>query len=316
MVSAGRALARLSIAGMFASSALAGYAWRTSMNLELTDTVVRIDGLPAGLDGLRILHIADTHFPANARSLPRFRRAVERLRYDVVFATGDYAETTRGWPTVVEAFRDLEPGLGCYAVIGGHERYAALRTRTDLWRYLQGLLNPAARPLVDPTPLIDELRSTGVRVLINESVDVEIGGEAVRLIGIDDASLGRDDLPAALPATPQGHFEILLSHSPDGVLHPLAQRIPLALSGHTHGGQIRLPGYGAPVRHAHAVNRQHPAGLMRIGATETYVSRGFGTSTIPFRLGARPELGVIELRAAKYRGATDPAETRPMAPHD
>ncbi len=316
MVSAGRALARLSIAGMFAGSALAGYAWRTSMNLELTDTVVRIDGLPAGLDGLRILHIADTHFPANARSLPRFRRAVERLRYDVVFATGDYAETTRGWPTVVEAFRDLEPGFGCYAVIGAHERYAALRTRTDVRRFLQGLLNPTTRRFVDPTPLIEELRSIGVRVLINESASVEIGGEAVRIIGIDDASLGRDDLPAALPATPQGHFEILLSHSPDGVLHPLAQRIPLALSGHTHGGQIRLPGYGSPVRHARAVNRQHPAGLMRIGATQNYVSRGFGTSTIPFRLGARPELGVIELRATERGDAAIPASAGLVPPRN
>ena len=302
MVSAERTLARLGVAGVLVGSALTAYAWRESMNLELTHTVVPIDGLPTGLHGLRILHIADTHFPANARSLPRFRRAIERLQYDIVLATGDYAETARGWPTVVDAFRDLDPRLGCYAVIGGHERYAAPRSPRDVVKHLRALFDPTARRFIDPMPLVEELRTLGVRVLINESVSLEIGGEAVRLIGIDDAALGRDDLPAALPANPQGRFEILLSHSPDGVLHPRARRIPFALSGHTHGGQIRLPGYGAPVRHARAVTRRQPAGLMRIGATQTYVSRGFGTSAIPLRLGARPELGVIELRTAEPAG--------------
>jgi predicted MPP superfamily phosphohydrolase len=142
---------------------------------------------------------------------------------------------------------------------------------------------------------------------------LEIGGETVRLVGIDDAALGLDDLPTALPPQAQGHFEILLSHSPDGVLHPQARRIRLALSGHTHGGQIRIPGYGAPVRHARAVDRTDTAGLMRIGRTQCYVSRGFGTAAIPFRLGARPELGVIELRAAepsKWATTTEPSASR------
>ena len=293
-----RALARLSVAGIAAGSALATYAWRESTNLELTHTVIRIADLPTGLDGLRILHVADTHFPGNARSLPRFRRAVEQLNYDIVLATGDYAETARGWPTVLDAFRLLDPTFGCYAVLGGHERYAATRSAGDVWQHLRALFDPAARQLIDPTPLVEQLRALGVNVLINESVDLEIHGELVRLIGIDDASLGRDDLPAALPESLRGRFEILLSHSPDGVLHPQARRIPLALAGHTHGGQIQLPGYGAPVRHARSVNRRHPAGLMRIGTTQTYVSRGFGTSAIALRLGARPELGMIELQTA------------------
>ena len=313
-----RALARLGVTGAVAGTALATYAWRESTNLELTYTVIPIENLPSGLDGLRILHIADTHFPGNARSLPRFRRAIEQMNYDIVLATGDYAETTRGWPTVVDAFRHLEPKLGCYAVIGGHERYAAMRTPGDVRQHIRSFFNHAARRLIDPTPLVDKLRALGVCVLINESVDLVIRGEAVRIIGIDDAALGQDDLAAALPESPLDHFEILLSHSPDGVLHPRAHRIPLALSGHTHGGQIRLPGYGAPVRHAHAVTRHHPAGLMRIGTTQTYVSRGFGTSAIPLRLGARPELGIIELQRATATTSVAPLRSieRPIAVSD
>ncbi len=96
-----------------------------------------------------------------------------------------------------------------------------------------------------------------------------------------------------------GGFRLLLSHSPDGLLHARSREVDLALCGHTHGGQITFPLLGAPVRHARAVGRREPAGLLRIGGVTTFVSRGFGTSLLPLRLGARPELAVVELRRAE-----------------
>ena len=288
--------------GLLGSAALLGglsaaYAWRESKRVERTRTVIQLHELPPGLDGLRILHISDTHFPANGESVPRFLRAVAAQDYDIVFATGDYVESQRGWPVVVEAFRRISPQLGMYAVLGGHDRYAGVRSLGDVGRQARRWRR---RPrLVDPTPLVQGLQAVGVQVLLNQSRAVEIGGEVVRLIGIDDAYLGLDDLAAALPeddAEELPGFRVLLSHSPDGVSSPLAASIPLALCGHTHGGQIRIPFYGAPVRHAQAVDRKRPAGLMRIGATTVYVSRGFGTATIPLRFACRPELGVVELR--------------------
>ena len=270
------------------------YAWRESKRVELTETVLQVPDLPPGLDGLRMLHVADTHFPANGESLPRFLEAARRRRYDLVVGTGDFVDSQAGWEVALRAFRSLDPALGIFAVIGGHERYGRLRRR-DLLTRLGGR---GRRDWVDPSPFLDGLRKAGVRVLMNESTPAEIEGELVRFVGIDDAYHDLDRLEEALP--PQGlsapGFPILLSHSPDGVLHPAARGIPVALCGHTHGGQIRIPGYGAPVRHARAVGRSNASGLLRIGDTQVVISRGFGTTTLPLRFACRPELGIVELR--------------------
>ena len=294
-----RRLAGALAAGGAAGAGLAAFAWRASKQVELSEVVVPVAGLPAGLDGLRILHIADTHFPANGESLERFLEAARGRNYDLVVATGDYADTADGWPVVVEAFRQLDAKLGVYASLGGHERYPGLGEVSSIWmgwRAIASRIRP--RRLIDPAPLIAALEAEGVRVLVNENLSLEIEGELVRLIAVDDAYMGLADLEAALPAPDSGGFRLLLSHSPDGLLHPRSGEVDLALCGHTHGGQITFPLLGAPVRHARSVGRREPAGLLRIGGVTTFVSRGFGTSLLPLRLGARPELAVVELRRA------------------
>lgn len=290
---------RLIGASLAVGAGAAYYAWRESKWVDLTETVMEVPELPAGLEGLRILHISDTHFPADGESLPRFLNAACQLRYDIVFGTGDYVESAAGWPVAVEALRRIKPGLGIYAVIGGHERYQGIERASSVAAWAMDLLRGRRPADCDPFPFVEALRESGIHVLINQSAPVEIGGELISLVGIDDAYHGLDDLPAALvdqKTDDRLSFKILLSHTPDGVLHPLARGIPVALTGHTHGGQICVPFYGAPVRHAKSVSRERPAGLMRIGETQTYVSRGFGTSGIPLRFGCRPELGVVELR--------------------
>ena len=286
------------ISAAAAGAAWTVYAWHESTRVERTHTVIQIPDLPSGLEGLRILHIADTHFPRNGASLSRFLDAVAQMDYDIILATGDYCESRMGWPTVVEAFRRLDPKLGIYASIGGHERYSGMESVRDLWGLVRGLVQSGQHDLVDPTPMIEALEQEGVRVLVNEHVSVEIGGELVRIVGIDDAYMGLADLDAALPPEEAGPaaFNLLLSHTPDGLLHPRADEFPLALCGHTHGGQIRVPGYGAPVQHAAAVDRKRTAGLMRFGRTQAYISRGFGTAGVPLRFGCRPEIGIVELR--------------------
>ena len=269
--------------------------------------MIAIPDLPSGLDGLRILHIADTHFPANGASLPRFLRSVAALDYDLVFATGDYVDSQRGWPVALEAFRRLEPKLGTIAVIGGHERYGDLQPLPALRNLLQqggGLHRRGrqrARTFVDPTPFIQGLQAVGVQVLVNSATTLEVGGETIRVVGVDDAYLGLADLESALTKSgvgPSAGLTVLLSHSPDGVPAQGLSGTALSLCGHTHGGQIRIPGWGAPVRHARSVDRRRPAGLLRFGETPVYASRGFGTTSVPFRFACRPELGTVELRRA------------------
>lgn len=288
-----RTLGALAAAWLAGSVAWSLYAWRASKRVDCSETLVFVPDLPPGLEGLRILHVADTHFPANGESLPRFLEAAGRQRYDLVIATGDYVDTTAGWEVALEAFRRLDPALGVFAVIGGHERYPA----RDL-DYLLRLFGRTRRPYVDPAPFLEGLREAGVRVLINEHTTAEIGGEMVRFIGVDDAYHGLDRLAQAKPPAGGGGFPILLSHSPDGLLDPAAHDLPLAFCGHTHGGQIRIPGYGAPTRHARSVGRRDAAGVVRIGATQAVISRGFGTTSIPLRFACPPELGVVELRRA------------------
>ena len=179
---------------MAGAASAAVYAWRESKRVELSETVVRVPDLPPGLDGLRILHVADTHFPANAESLPRFLAAARRQSYDIVVGTGDYVDTRAGWDVARRAFEQLDPGLGVYAVIGGHERYARPGPAT-----LLRILGRRRGRWVDPGPFVAGLREAGVRVLINEHCTAEIGGEMVRFIGVDDACHGLDRLPEALP---------------------------------------------------------------------------------------------------------------------
>lgn len=281
-----------------ASAAL--YAWRESKRVQPTETVLRVPGLPPGLQGLRILHVADTHFPASGESLPRFLAAARRQRYDLVVGTGDFVDSAAAWDVALRAFRSLEPGLGVFAVIGGHDRYARMHAMEALPR----LAGRRQARWVDPRPFIDGLRARGVHVLMNAQVTAEIGGELVRFVGIDDAYHGLDRLEAALPAGGLAAgglgapgFPMLLSHSPDGALNPRARGFPIAFSGHTHGGQIRIPGYGAPVRHARAVGRRNASGVVRVGETQVVISRGFGTTTLPLRLACPPELGVVVLEA-------------------
>jgi predicted MPP superfamily phosphohydrolase len=299
-------LRRVLAAASLAAAAGAGYTWRESKHVEPTETVLRVPELPMGLDGLRILHVSDTHFPANAESLPRFLATARAQRYDLVIGTGDYVDSQRGWHVAAQAFREIDPALGMFGVIGGHDRYASPRWSEigpRLGSRLGGrqIERRAPRRRVDPAPFIEDLESAGMRVLINARTSIEIRGERLDLVGVDDAYLALDDLDAALGAAsgaPSGEpgFAILLSHSPDALRDPRAARFPVAFAGHTHGGQIRIPGFGAPVRHASTVTRHQASGLLRIGPTQVVISRGFGTTLVPLRLACRPEVGVVELR--------------------
>ena len=133
-------------------------------------------------------------------------------------------------------------------------------------------------------------------MLRNEWRSLEIGGELVRIGGAGDDSVKMARLESAVP--PPGGLSMLLTHSPDAAL-----RLPtrsaggpaVVLSGHTHGGQIRIPGWGAPLRHSRLVSRQQPDGAFHVGGAQVVVSRGYGTAHVPLRFACRPEIGLITL---------------------
>ena len=276
------------------------YGWWEASFVEVTARRLLFPELPLGLDGLRILHISDTHFPADGDSVGRFLERVWALEADLICCTGDYVETAAGWAAAADALTQLRAPLGVFAVLGAHDYCPPIRSASEWWSVQVDRALGSPRRFIDPQPFVSRLEAAGVQVLRNEWRTLEIGGEPVRLAGAGDASARMTRLQAALPP-PDGRFSILLTHSPDAVLgieDNTAQAPSLVLCGHTHGGQIRLPGWGAPVRHSQLVRREQAAGVFQRGASTVVVSRGFGTAHVPLRVGCRPELGLLTLARA------------------
>ena len=279
------------------------YAWWESTAAEVREHRLQIPDLPPGLEGLRILHVSDTHFPADGDSVGRFLETIHPLEYDLVCCTGDYVETSAGWDSAADALTQLRAPFGVFATLGAHDYCPPVRTVEEWASFNTDRLLGSPKRFVNPKPFIDRLESAGIVVLRNEWRSLEIGGELVRIAGAGDDSVGMARLESALP--PAGGFTMLLTHAPDAALRlsPRAEGGPsVVLSGHTHGGQIRIPGWGAPLRHSRLVKRRQPDGVYEIGGTHVVVSRGFGTAHIPLRFACRPEIGLLTLtrRAAQW----------------
>ncbi|MCP4538749.1 MAG: metallophosphoesterase [Chloroflexi bacterium] len=251
---------------------------------------VSIPGLPPALDGLKIGQLCDMHRgPLMPRS--RIERAVALIvaeAPDLVALTGDFVSYWSGYASeYAEILIPLKPQLGIFACTGNHEQWT------------------------DPDAVVAALQTAGVTVLQNQHQLVTVGEAQLCLVGVEDMGyLGfsfhhadpADNLPAAMADSPlSGVTRVLLVHSPDFVTEPVfaeetARRpIHLVLSGHTHGGQIRLPLFGAlylPSRQ----RRLFGGGLVQVTGTQVYVSRGVGSSW-PIRFNCRPEVNVITLRA-------------------
>ena len=277
-----------------AASAL--HAWWESTAVEVREHRLTVADLPPGLDGLRILHVSDTHFPADGDSVGRFLERVWPLEYDLVCCTGDFVETSAGWDSAGDALTQLDAPFGVFATLGAHDYCPPVRTLDEWLSFNIDRLTGSPRRFVNPQPFVDRLESAGIVVLRNEWRSLEIGGELVRIGGAGDDSVGMAHLGSAVP--PAGGFSMLLTHSPDAALRlpSRAEGGPsVVLSGHTHGGQIRVPGWGAPVRHSRLVSRGQPDGVFEVGGAQVVVSRGFGTAHLPLRFACRPEIGLLRL---------------------
>jgi uncharacterized protein len=249
----------------------------------LERVAVDVPGLPADLDGYRIVQITDVHL-GGFTSAADFRQVVDRvnaLDADLVAVTGDLAEVH-----VAYATKDAEPlGLikardGVYFVPGNHEVYAGV----DEW--------------------VDLVRALGVTVLINEHRLIRRGAARLLVAGVPNAAHGmhgtppgtkgvaaiRSDPAAALRDAPPADFRLLLAHQPSSA--GLAERagFDLMLAGHTHGGQFFPWSYVARLSYGFV------EGMSRLGSLRVYVSRGVGVYIVPARIGVPAEISLLELR--------------------
>jgi predicted MPP superfamily phosphohydrolase len=261
-----------------AGGALAGWGLYEAQWLQTHELEVPVAGLPPELEGLRILHLSDFHAGSPSLNLRAMRKAIAygvRQQPDMVVVTGDLITHRRGLAPALVQLARLSPPLGLFAVLGNHD--------TGDTR------DPFSRAVIP-----EDWGNAPVQLLRDRSVTVEARGRVIEVAGMDpDAWTGGTARPEAL-FRGAADLRILLAHFPDVVDHLPTGTCQLVLAGHLHGGQICLPRPGGRLRLSHQRWR-YLDGIHRVGETSLVVSRGVGTTLLPFRLLARPEAALLRL---------------------
>lgn len=240
--------------------------------LTVEEIAIELDRLPTKLDGLRAIHLSDIHH-SRFTDLEHISRAVDianKLKPDVVFLTGDYVSHDPEYiAPVVEVLGSLESEFGTFACLGNHDHW----TDADLVTHL--------------------LRGEGIKVLINEGLRFEARGSSFWLAGVDDYMAGKTDVPAALRGSFPDEMKLLLAHNPVIFRQSVRASVDLTLSGHTHGGQIKMRDPEKRI----LPRRKLSSGLHYRKDSQIYITRGIGTVVVPARYQCPPEITLLELRA-------------------
>jgi predicted MPP superfamily phosphohydrolase len=250
---------------------LHGRARRNARCISLRENVLRVPRLPRQFEGFTFLHLSDLHLDI-APDVPEvIAAAVRGHRYDACVMTGDYRAETYGPHEEAVAgltalMQSLRPPV--FGVFGNH----------------------------DPLALLEPMESLGVRMLMNESVRLDRDGAAIYVAGVDDPHYFRtDDLARARSGIPGGGASILLAHSPEIYERAAATGFETMLCGHTHGGQLCLPG-GFALRSNAPCPRRLWAGAWTHGDLAGYTSVGCGTCVVDLRLNCGPEITLHRLQ--------------------
>jgi hypothetical protein len=247
---------------------MTGLFWRGRRNaerVEVRHNHVKSRELPDLFDGFSILHLSDLHCDMSERAMQRVAELLANLSYDACVLTGDFrAETSGPFKAALATIADLRAEMQnpVYGVLGNH----------------------------DSIRMVPDLEKMGIRMLVNESDTIERGGQKIHIAGIDDAHFYRaDNIEKAMALIPLDAFSVLLSHTPEIYRQAAHAGFNLLLSGHTHGGQICLPG-GIPITLDSVLPRRLGAGPWKHHAMEGYTSVGAGSSVVPVRFNCPPEI--------------------------
>jgi predicted MPP superfamily phosphohydrolase len=275
--------------GMYSAAGLALYSGEVERHwVEVTRHEAPLAGLPKAFDGMRVVQLSDIHLDEFTE--PAFLRhvidQVNRLHADMVLLTGDYVSdgigTTKFAIGAAWQCANILTKLECkkvYAILGNHD------------------------VCVGPEEVAAALVANGIPVLRNACLPIEREGGRIWLSGLDDPLFGKPDPERAIPASIRNIPNepiMLMCHAPDYadtlLSHPAGGAVSLMLSGHTHGGQVRVPFLGA--MQLPELGRKYIQGWFGLGDLRLYVNRGIGTIGVPFRFDCPPEITLLTLRTA------------------
>jgi uncharacterized protein len=227
--------------------------------------------LPSRFDGFTLLHISDLHVDMNERAMRRLMELLPEMNYDVCVLTGDYRGATFGpFDAALEGMSRVRSRLKgmVYGVLGNH----------------------------DTVRMVPGLEDMGIRMLLNECEAISRDDQKIYLVGIDDAHYYRvDNIEKAAAGVPDGGFSILLSHTPEIYRQAAHAGFDLLLAGHTHGGQICLPGR-IPITLDSVLPRHMGSGPWKYRDMIGYTSVGAGCSIVAARVNCLPEITLHHLR--------------------
>lgn len=243
-------------------------------SLSLEHVEIFLKRLPPKLDGFNIVHLSDTHH-SPFTSLDHIKRAVKvanRLKPDIFLLTGDYvSHETEYIAPVAAVLGKLKAKYGIHACLGNHDHWTDAELVTHLFR------------------------GEGINVLINEGFRLESKRGSFWLCGVDDYMVGKTDVAAALKGSFPDEMKLLLAHNPVIFREAARVGVDLTLSGHTHGGQIKVRNPEKRI----LPQRKLKAGLHTRRNSQIYITRGIGTVVVPMRYQCPPEISLLELRCAE-----------------
>ncbi len=244
---------------------------RNAQSFEIVRREIVLTGLPPAFDGFTFMHLSDLHVDMAEGFIDALADGIAGLEYDCCVITGDFRGHIIGpYQRTVALTKDLLAHIRtpAYAILGNH----------------------------DFIELVEPLEAAGLRFLLNEHITIERNGARLYLAGVDDAHFYQtDNFHRAADGIPDDAASIILSHSPETYLKGAACGFGFMLCGHTHGGQICLPGRFPIVRNGRCPYRLI-SGPWRHGLLQGYTSRGAGSSGVPVRFNCPPEITLHTLR--------------------
>jgi predicted MPP superfamily phosphohydrolase len=255
----------LKLAGLY------GRARRNAEQVVVKRNELRFASLPESFNGYTILHISDMHVDMSEAAMRRLVGLLDGMEYDLCVLTGDYRGKT---------FGPFDAALKGVA-----------KVTTHLKRPIFGVLGNH-----DTIQMVPAMEAMGISMLINECAVITRGNQQIYLAGIDDAHFFRvDNIEKAASQIPKDGFSILLSHTPEIFRQAAHANFNLMLSGHTHGGQLCLPG-SIPIKLEAILPRRMGAGAWQYNEMSGYTSVGAGSSVVAVRLNCPPEVTLHRLR--------------------